>query len=184
MGTSANHPSPRTLPWRAVQAGYQNANVPIERVVNEIWRACRSNPDAIPERLASPVLFDCYKAVKSSDSMREAVDRVTNVITESKTNSVITELARRAVPPSFAYSEPSKAWLQRLYVEVTNYLVSRDLPGFVGHEFRNGNVRQAIEFKSSLAAKVSQVVAEVRTDPTTNAEWSDFTRVTAAKLAE
>jgi hypothetical protein len=184
MGTSANHPSPDTLPWHAVQAGYQNASIPVERVVKEIWRACQSDPDIIPERLVSPVLFECYQAIKSTTSMPEAVDRVANVIKESKSNSIIVELARRAVPPAFTQSQPAQAWLQRLYVQVTSYLVSRDLPGFISHGFRNENVKEAIEFKKSLMAKVSESVAQVGVEPTNYAEWATFVNATTAKLAD
>lgn len=174
MGTSTSHASPETLGWKAVHAGYVSSSVPIDRVAQEIWRASLSQPDSITRYLLDTSVFLCYQAVKESESQSEALKAITDALSRTKSNSIITELARRAAVESFLSTSPSQSWAPSLFGQITEYLVSRDLSGFVGRQFRNQNLGDLLEFKSKLRARVKDVIARVQPEPYTMESWRSF----------
>jgi hypothetical protein len=71
-----------------------------------------------------------------------------------------------------------------LFSEASNYLVSRDLPGFVGSNGRAQTVGQAVELKAAVRSRVEAVVEEVPRPPTgAGQEWSAYVSAVVQRLA-
>jgi hypothetical protein len=150
--------------------------VPIERFVSEVWRACQREDERIPSLLESNLLFECYRVVRRSTESHDAFREVSRLIAGSGESSIVSELARRAVVTAFSAPVPEVAWRIGLFAEVSNYLVSRDLPGFVGSRFRNRSVEEAIHFKDA-AIERSRARASVVIDvPASRDEWRRYVR--------
>lgn len=180
MGTSSSHPSPRTLGWQAVQAGYLSDIVPLDRIAQEVWRASREPEGGIHDFLKTPVLYACYSTIRDCPSVTDAVPRVNRLLATSGESSVVTELARRAVVQAYSSTSPAQSWLSRLFGEVTSYLVTRDLSGYIGPTYRNATARDALQFTAALRAQVERSVAEARSAPRSANEWESYvTRVLA-----
>jgi hypothetical protein len=157
MGTSVNQSSPRTLNWSAAQSGYRNANVPVERVAAEIWRAAGNQPSGnLADLLARPIVATIGELASQAKSGAELAKKSAFVVAESKQASLAADIARRAAVQSVGATNPFKTYSERLFSEATSYLVARDLPGYVGMG-RIANVAQSVRF----AAQVAQHVAEV-----------------------
>lgn len=174
MGTSVSQASPRNTNWSPVHAGYKNEFVPEERIISEIWRASENQETPISEAIASAAIYECYSAVSDSPSFQEAVQKFNDYLADSKSNSIVAEFAKRAIPASYQFANPSEAWTLRFFSEVTNYVMSRDASGFVGGNNRNKTVTEMINFKKSITNKVSEVVA-AQTRPIKNQnDWNSF----------
>ncbi len=184
MGTSTSHPSPSTLGWRAAKSGYVSEGIPTDRILAEVWRASRSQPNPIGKYLTSPLVFRCQQAVRESESALQALQTVTRLLSDSKENSIVTELAKRAVAPAFSSERPVQAWREHLFAQVTSYLVSRDLPGFVGDAFRNKTLTDHLHFKDTLTQRTRQVVGAILADPASPRKWRQYVRRALALLAE
>jgi hypothetical protein len=176
MGTSVSHPSPDNTNWKPVLAGYTYENVPLERVLSDIWRAVENDPQPLTRTVESEALFRCQQAIQNSTSVPQALRNVSTEITKSRQNSIVAELARRAVPVAFKSEEPARAWRTALFSEVTNYLVSRDISGFIGERYRNSSVGELIEFKRSIRERVGEMVGRVQVEPRSPDEWRSFVR--------
>lgn len=176
MGTSTSHPSPPTINWHAVWAGYTDPHVPLERIVAEVWRAISRQAEPIENFLASPLLFRCHQLVRQSPNLPHALQTVTRTLAKSKTNTIISELGRRCVAPAFDFPEPVRAWRGLLFEHVTDYLVSRDISGYVGESFRNRNVRDVVHFKESALTRIRDIVAGIPGDPDSPREWRTYVR--------
>lgn len=182
MGTSTSHPSPRTLGWSAVATGYTSSAVPLERVVVEVWRAAQSQTEPLEKYLSSPVVFKCQEAVRQASSPSDALASVSHVLRESKQNTVIAELAKRAAAQAFRSDEPVRAWRVALFAETADYLVSRDLPGYVGPSFRNSTLNELLAFKDATVSRVKNIVSQVQADPHSAREWRSYILRALARL--
>lgn len=183
MGTSTSHPSPESLRWRAAQTGYVASQIPIERVVNEIWRAGLSQPQSIEKLLGSSLVFQCQVAMRDATSKEEALRVVTEALSASKANSIVSELARRAIVPAFRSDQPASEWRASLFEQVTDYFISRDISGFVGEKFRNKTVRDVIRFKEDARAHVRDKVRTISLDPGSPKVWRRYVRRAVSLLA-
>src|SRR6266481_5011039 len=132
MGTSVNQPSPRTVGWNAVRAVYTHSEIPPARVATEVWRAVQGEGSFV-KTLTSPGMFACYEMIHAAKSAEEAMSGLTKHAREYRDNSIIAEFARRAVPAAFSMPIPAAAaWRAGLFAQLTDYLVSRDVPGYAG----------------------------------------------------
>ena len=167
MGTSASQSSPRSgrsaTNWAAVAAGYRSPNVPIDRVIQEVWRAAQSEPTTNWRALLkSPGVALCLDASALGGTREQALSSVTREISRSHQSSVAADVAKRALVQGFSLSDdPRHGFAQALFSEVTNYLVSRDLSGHVGETFRNQRVSEAMEFKQRIRGQVREQVARL-----------------------
>ncbi len=182
MGTSTSHTSPDTLGWRSAKAGYQT-EIPVERVAQEVWRASQSQDEPIISMLSDRSIFMCYQAVLSSNQQATAVGSINKILFETKSNSIVAELAKRAIVEAFRAEDPGRAWLSSLFAHVTDYFVSRDLSGFVGHQFRNRSISDAVGFKSSIRSHVKSTVSDIPSRIETHSSWRDFVKTVVQVLS-
>jgi hypothetical protein len=161
MGTSVNQSSPHTLNWKAAQAGYRDPSIPINRVTTEIWRAASNQPAGnLEQLLAHPIIAQIGALVERSSSSLDLSRKSALEIARSKHSSLATEIARRACLQVAGTKDWRRDFTVRLFAEATAYLVSRDLPGYVGLG-RVHNVEEAARFKLSLSQHAADVVARV-----------------------
>jgi len=181
MGTSVNHPSPRTTGWTAVAAGYAHKEIPAARVATEIWRAARGE-DGFSGALESSLLFKCYKAVQSATTAESAINSIRSTVLKDQNNTIVAELAVRAVP--VAFSQPGTAhlsWRKHLFSQITDYFASRDASGYVGAG-RFANVTELANFKKKVRQHVVNAVGTLANDPKTAKEWVSFVRQAVSKV--
>lgn len=176
MGTSVSHPSPKTTNWKPVQAGYIYENIPVDRIISDIWRAVENDPQPLSRTVESDVLFRCQQAVQNSSNIPQAIQNVTAEITRSGQNSIVAEFAKRAVPAAFKAEQPAREWRAAFFSELTNYLVSRDVSGYVGEKFRNKSVSDLVNFKQTVKNQVTDLVRQVTREPANAEEWRAFVR--------
>lgn len=177
MGTSVNQPSPNTINWKAAQVTYQDPNAPIERVLREIWRAATSQPEGnLAVLLAEPIVARLRDIVAAGGDASEIGMAATREIALSRQASLAADIAHRAAVQSASAENPAQAYSERLFAEASNYLLSRDLPGFVGNVGRNRTVAQSFEFKRTVldaATRAVQQVPEPRSS--TPDDWRAYT---------
>ncbi len=175
MGTSVSRRSPETPSWRAVRATYQT-DLPIERVSREVWRAASTDPSAAwVDRLGSDTVFDCFRVASQSDGPADAVQRVTRLIVDRRDASLVSEIAKLAVAASAGRPDAGRLFMTSLFDHATDYLVARDLSGFVGARSRVRNVQEAIEFKRATREHVGATAA-LQSRPGSASEWRTMVR--------
>jgi hypothetical protein len=161
VGTSVNQGSPRTLNWNAAHAGYRDAEVPIARVAAEVWRAALNQEVGnLANLIAQPIVARLGDLAVRAESATDASRSTALTIAQSKQSSLATDIARRAAIQSVGASDRLSAYSERVFTEATAYLVSRDLPGFVGSG-RARNVADSMEFKAALSNHVANVARSV-----------------------
>lgn len=162
MGTSVNHPSPKTLPWDAVAAVYRNPEVSLDSVLRHVWRAARSEPDAdVRQLLQSPGIMVCLAAAMRGHSRSATAGSVISELAQRQAGSVVAEVGRRAAILSSSETDRFPAFVGHLFGQMTDYLVSRDLPSYVGNRWRNKTVAEAIQFKDELRTRAREIVASL-----------------------
>ncbi len=185
MGTSISQPSPRSSNWKRVFVCYENNTLPDSRIMNEIWRASETSEKGsspLSSEMKSPSIYSCYEAVKSSKNFNEALQKFNRSIAETKSNSIVAEFAKRVIPISFQSKNPSEQWANNFFKEVTNYIMSRDASGFVGDNYRNKSVKELIEFKKNVSAKVEQVIRSEKKNFKSLDDWNSFVDNSISKL--
>jgi hypothetical protein len=159
MGTSVSQASPNSLNWKAVSAGYASPDVAIDRVAAELWRAAENQEMPISVFLATDVMFACYQQLKIAESPEVITSVVNSLFYTFKANSIVGELAKRAAPVAAIHRNPARAWVELVFCYVSDYLVSRDVSGYVGRMFRNRTIPELVTFKQEIADKVRSVVS-------------------------
>jgi len=177
MGTSVNQSSPRTLSWKVAQAGYRDPKVSIDRVTSEVWRAALNQESGDIERLLSqPVVARIGALASGSVSRVDLAKRSAAEIAKGKHSSLATDIARRAAVQVAGAGNWAEVFAPRLFAEATTYLVSRDLPGFVGLG-RVRTVAESMSFRQSVANRAAQIVASVpRPGKMTERTWPEYVR--------
>ena len=162
MGTSISQRSPRTTNWRAVETGYTKEEIPIERLAQEIWRAANNQKEGnIFQDLAAPIIAECLRIVREVQNRDTAVQQIRRTIALSGQTSLATEIAQRAAIQTYQSAENrTEAFTKSLFSEAGNYLVSRDISGFIGSG-RINNVSEAIILKDSIKEQIAQKVGEL-----------------------
>lgn len=174
MGTSVSQASPRNTNWNAVHAGYKNEFISEERIISEIWRASENQETPISDSIASETIYNCYTAVSDSPNFQEALQKFNGFIAENKSNSIVAEFAKRAIPMAYQSNNPAQNWTAKFFSELTNYVISRDASGFVGGNNRNKTVQEMINFKKNITAKVSGIVKTESRSIQNSQEWKSF----------
>lgn len=186
MGTSVSQPSPKTRNWEAAQATYKSDDFPVERVLSEIWRAA-TNQEAgnLSEQLSAPIVNRLREIVGRSGTAVEIASAVNREIALSRQNSLGVEIARRAALQSLNAQNKSQTFNERLFAEASNYLLSRDLSGFIGSEFRNKNVTDSIHFKQAITNAAVQSVKTIETSSSISEnQWREYTGTVIKQLTE
>lgn len=183
MGTSVNQPSPKTLNWRAVHAAYRNPETPIDRVVAEVWRAAANQLRGdLPGLLAAPIVARLGQLVMSAKTPAELARSSAVEIVRNKAASLAADIARRAAVQCIASSDRASAYRARVFAEATNYLVSRDFPGFVGSG-RAKNVGESLQFKTALTSRVDEIARSMAAPKTFSAKaWDKHVQAVVTAL--
>ncbi len=186
MGTSVSQPSPKTRNWEAAQATYKSDNFPVDRVLREIWRAATNQESGnLSEQLSTPIVNRLREIVGQSGTSIEIASAINREIALSRQNSLGVEIARRAALQSLNAQNKSQTFNERLFAEASNYLLSRDLSGFVGSEFRNKNVGDSINFKQTVTNAAVQSVKAVETSSSVSeSQWREYTGAVIKQLTE
>ncbi len=186
MGTSVSQSSPSTPNWQAAQATYSSPAIPVERTVQEIWRAADSQIEENLERdLQAPIIAECLRITLASSSRAEAVRNMARAVALSGQGSLAAEIAQRAAARSFSAAGSSAAsFAKAVFAEAGDYLASRDLPGFVGLSEKIPKVSDLIELKTSIRERIADVVEDVELPEGVHlAEgWSDYTAQVVSTL--
>lgn len=183
MGTSTSQPSPNNSNWKPAFACYREESIPAERVVNEIWRAVENQSDNVKTTLKSDAIYSCFNFVLNSENHFQALNNFNNYLIENKTNSIISEFAKRSIPIAFTSKQPANNWKKHFFAELTSYFVSRDVSGFVGKNYRNKTVGELIDFKKSIS---KNIVKKMEFDAKINSkqDWGKFVDKAISKLKE
>ena len=184
MGTSVNQRSPDTLNWRAAQATYEDAGIPIERVLQEIWRAATTQPDAdFKAMLAEPIVLHLRNLALGSESASSVAASARKAIAESKQTSLMADIAFRAAVQAATAPDRAQAYSERVFAEASNYLISRDLPGYVGSVGRSSTIADSLQFKSSVLRAATDAVKQTGVPSTLTAgAWRKHTAAVIDKL--
>ena len=187
MGTSISHRSPSTPNWRAASLAYTHDEVPIDRAVQEIWRAATNQPIGdLAADLGSPPVATCLQIAMTADSPDSGLREAVTKIALSGEVSLATDLAQRAMVQSLMSTEDRVGnFSRRLFAEAVDYLVSRDLSGYVGRSERVKNVSSSIEFKRLVRASVEESVRSVPVPEGVGREparWRDYVSDVVTRL--
>lgn len=160
MGTSVSDRSPDTHNWRAVNALYLSPGFDVERINEEIWRAAMNQPSGnLPISLAAPIIAECLKTVMDASSAQEAVHNVSRLIAISGEANLATDIARRAAVTSFLESGDRRMnFIKSLFSEAVDYLVSRDISGYIGWSDRIRDISSSIVFKKEIKRRVENII--------------------------
>ncbi len=183
MGTSVNQSSPRTLNWSAAQAGYRDATIPIARVASEVWRAALNQETGnIAQLIAQPIIARLGDVAVRAQSAADVSRETTRAIAQSKQSSLATDIARRAAVQSAGAKDRFATYTERIFAEATAYLVSRDLPGFVGSG-RARTVADSTEFRAAIVSHVADLARAVERPSTMDARsWAKYVNTVVERL--
>ena len=175
MGTSVNQRSAATANWAAAQAGYRS-EIPVERVVQEIWRAATNQPIGdLARLLGEPIVAQVGRIAAEGGTPAQVAWAATTEIARSKQSSLAADIAQRAALQCLSSQDRVQAFGERLFVEACNYLLSRDLPGFVGGNNRNKTVSDLRSFKSSVLRTTAEIVnASGSPDLSNSQNWRGY----------
>lgn len=163
MGTSVNQRSPKTSNWSAVETAYTHSVVSLQRTVQEIWRASANEQDGgLAGDLAGPTIAQCVEIVKNATSAIDVGQKIRRLLALSGQASLAGDIANRAAIVSFSAEENRiDSFVRSLFSEASNYLVSRDIPGFAGLTDKLKTVRDVTALKTSIIQEVASTVASV-----------------------
>jgi hypothetical protein len=185
MGTSISQASPDTLNWRAVQATYRTP-LPIDRVAREIWRAAMNDAEADWGReLVTPAVEICFALSGRELDSASAVETAGRAIARDLSASFSGELAKLALANAMAAPGGRDRFVRGMFEQVTEYLVSRDLAGFIGSRYRNATVGEANAFLDEVRGNVGERVQAIAADlrPDVAESWPGTVRAVVAGLS-
>jgi hypothetical protein len=178
VGTSVSQGSPSTPNWQVTQATYHNPQIPVERTVEELWRAADSQEEEnLTRDLRAPIIAECLRITLASSTRSEAVRNVARAVAASGQSSLAAEIARRAAARSFSGGGSSTmAFAKAVFVDAGDYLVSRDLPGFVGISEKIPKVSDLMALKKGIRDRIAEVVEDVDMlgEASVVEGWSDY----------
>ena len=174
MGTSVNQGSRATPGWRAAAAGYRSKAVPLERIVQEVWRAASRDTEGAVELLQSRGVYDCLRAVLENDTAAGAIRRIDESLPAEGQASFVTDLAKRATLSLPREVVSAESWTGQLLAQVTDYFVSRDLPNYVGTGGRLLNPSAVAAFKGEIRDVVRGACAGLGPGPGNHREWRRY----------
>lgn len=184
MGTSVSQRSPNTGGWRAVAACYATEHISVERTVTEIWRAAFKQDSSLSEQLGSAPVAACIEAARRSLPSEEA-GRTIEQINRAKQNNVVGEFAKRMLMLKANGGAKDETPTAVLFRQLTDYYVSRDIPGYLGEKFRCKDISQLRAFKERLAEIVAAKVQAVeRREQLLEKPWHESYRIILQRLQE
>ena len=160
MGTSISQASPRTESWEILRKLYVDAEIPVDRVVTELWRADRREEKSICEQLANDAILSIFNIVQESHDASKVMSEIASRAFEWDSPCLSIEIASRAAIQSALTANPREQFIANVFSEAANYIVSRDLAGLVGTGTRNHNIPQGLDFKQQLLTFTHQKAAE------------------------
>lgn len=186
MGTSVSQSSPRSAKWKPVHLSYTNENIPEDKILNEVWRAADNPTEEVrwSDEIKSDIIYSCLKTVDNSTNFQEALAKFNDVVFKRKNNSIAAELAKRSIPIAFQGQNPTNDWVNRFFSEVTSYVISRDLSGFVGSNYRNKNVADLNSFKNRINTNLTKVLESKNINIKSKKGWMNYVDDTISKLKE
>jgi hypothetical protein len=155
MGTSVNQRSPNTGGWKSAAACYANEATSIDRTALEIWRAVSTQDDSIPDQLGSDVVRKCAETAAKNLDPQQAVVEIER-LSATGDNNLIGEFAKRALLIKTGGGHAQESFASAVFRQITDYLVSRDISGYVGARYRCKTVAakvQAIEQRQQLTSQ-------------------------------
>jgi hypothetical protein len=188
MGTSISHRSPPTPGWNAVGASYSTEAIGADRIVQEIWRAASSQAVGnLPADLSNPLVSKFAEIATASGDRTKALQEAQHLVAAAGTTSLALDIAHRALTQSFSTSgDRTQSFAQALFAQAVNYLVSRDLPGFVGAAGRAHNVTEAIALKNMLTDHTAKLVRTIPISASTlrdASSWRAYVEAVVDRLA-
>jgi len=142
---------------------YTDPAITIDRAVQEIWRAATNQPTGdLTQVLREAAIAQCVAVAMEAPNRESAVDAVSRHIASLGKASLGLVMAQRAVAQSYGKADPVAAFTSSLFGEAGNYLVSRDLPGFVGTAGRAKTTSEATALKAQLLARVAERASEIK----------------------
>jgi hypothetical protein len=154
-----------------------NPQISLSQLLNYIWRAEASDPESdLGSMLMSPVIGECLRIVEQAESPRSALEAFTKIVVRSRASSLASEAARRAAVACFSSHARRSAFVEALFAEASDYLISRDISPLVGLSPRFPAVSNVIETKDELVELVREVVRHVGDPPADLAPegWSSY----------
>lgn len=182
MGTSVSQASPRNSNWKRAFACYTDTDIGETRVIAEIWRAWENEKRPISREIKSDIVYRCLQAVGSSSNAEDALRIFNHDLIASKQNSMVAEFARRAIPVCYRYERPAEAWATKVFDQLTRYVVSRDLSGFIGSQYRNKTVSDATQFKDRLGTRASELIQDQPVKFASKRDWERFVDTSISRL--
>lgn len=184
MGTSTSQPSPNRPAWNSVKRVLASDAVPEQRVVNELWTvAFRDSEVSVLEQLSSPIVYQLAEIASKAQSAHEASRLANRAIVASKANSIVVELAKRALIGSIGVHDGrTQAFASSVFAEIAGYYASRDLSGLVGLSARLKDVSHAISFKATLRTITRSVVAQNMQGVDSHEAWRGFVKSVSTAL--
>jgi hypothetical protein len=160
---------------------YQDVRFPSDRVLREVWRAASD----LQEQLKDPRIGQILEVALGKSNASEVSYAVAREASKMGTPNLALELAKRAAVQTVNDSDRAGAFVQHVFAEACNYIVSRDLPGNVGLGSRNTDVSQGVNFKNDLMQKTKDVVKDVSTKKIHPAsQWTQLASRVVKKLAD
>jgi len=187
MGTSVNQRSPaNSSSWRAAQDAYVDIELSSQDSLKLIWRAASNMRESnLFDLIARMEVSPLMEVAVTSSGPAEAAGRVRSMLSESKSSTLATDIAARAVCQAAGKQNASQVFVERLFVEATSYLVSRDVPGYVGASEKLQTISDAKNFSNELTRIAVDAVRSISfPESTSQSTWSDFVRTVVAGLEE
>jgi len=173
MGTSVSQSSPNTGGWKAVSACYTNGNLSIERTATELWRAASKQDASLFEQLSSGVVSECLKMAAQPLSKEAVAEKIVQ-IGALKQNTFLGEFAKRALLIKAAGGYQGETPTCVLFRQLTDYFVSRDVPGYVGPSYRCKTVADIRALKEKIGNAVARKVQAVeRSENLASKRWAE-----------
>lgn len=188
MGTSVNQRSSTRGAWAAQHVVLGATNVSMERQAIEVWRAAFGDRDqSLTDELCSPEILNGARIADSAVSSIAASARFDEVLDEMDSGSLAVEFARRSLVRATSSEGGAISFGADLFAETASYLVSRDLPSYVGSQGRITSSSEAIELKRAireLSRTAATTVANTFSGEqlTTEEGWRAFVSATAKAL--
>jgi hypothetical protein len=175
MGTSVNHPSPKTPNWDLAKAMLGHENVPLERQNEELWKAALADPVAsLPSELGSALLAQACELAGKSTSPSDAIKSFDEVVLSKHTASLTLDMGRRALARTVANNAGSTGFAMELFSEAVSYYAARDLPSYIGAQGRISSPGDAINLKEKLRAITQDTVKKVGQVKTDISGWKTY----------
>ena len=175
MGTSRSDPSPSIPTWQPARRVLGQCQVPLERQHLEIWRATLAERgEDLKNELTAPAMLNARCLADEPLSPFEAARRFDAFLAENHAFGLSLEMGKRALIRTRSMDDTAQSFVQEVFSEVVSYLVSRDLPSFVGLPGRIATVSEVVAIKSSFRALTRDKVAQYGPPPAQPRQWEAY----------